>query len=73
VAPVPGWQTIYFANSHLVTRTKALSCERCHTVNGQLDFEALGYSKGEIARRKLKSAALWFERLYEKEREKEEW
>lgn len=73
VDPVPGWQTIYFSNSHLVTKTKALSCDRCHTANGQLDFEALGYSKGEIARRKLKSAALWFDRLHEKELKKEEW
>ncbi len=72
VDPVPGWQTIYFANSHLVTRQKALSCDRCHTANGQLDFEALGYSKGEIARRKLKSAELWFDRLHDKEQKKEE-
>jgi hypothetical protein len=71
--PVPGWQTIYFANSHLVTKAKALSCDRCHSANGQLDFEALGYSKGEIARRKLESAALWFDRLHEKERKKEAW
>lgn len=70
--PVPGWQTIYFANSHLVTKEKALTCDRCHTANGQLDFQALGYSKAEIAKRKLTSAALWFDKLHVKELKKEE-
>lgn len=71
--PVPGWQTIYFASSHLVTRTGALTCDRCHTEGGQLDFEALGYSKAEIARRKLTSAALWFDKLNAKELKKNAW
>lgn len=71
--PEPGWQTIYFANSHLVTRAKALTCDRCHTSNGPLNFEALGYSKAEIARRKLTSAALWFDKLHDKEQKKEAW
>ncbi len=70
--PVPGWQTIYFANSHLVTRQKALTCDRCHSASGQLDFEALGYPKQEIARRKLASAELWFDKLDAKEKKKEE-
>ncbi|WP_242395154.1 cytochrome C [Anaeromyxobacter oryzisoli] len=73
VKPVPGWQTIYFANSHLVTRTKALTCDRCHQQNGPLNFEALGYSKAEIARRKLNSAELWFSKLNAKEQKKEAW
>lgn len=71
--PVPGWQTLYFANSHLVTRTKALTCDRCHAAGGQLDFVALGYSRAEIAKRKLDSAALWFQKLHVKEAKKEEW
>jgi hypothetical protein len=70
--PVAGWQTIYFANSHLVTRQKALTCDQCHSANGQLDFEALGYSKTEIARRKLRSAELWFDKLDAKEQKKQE-
>jgi len=70
---VPGWQTIYFANSHLVTKAKALSCDQCHTASGALDFESLGYSRQEIERRKLRSATLWFEKLHEKEKKKEEW
>ena len=73
VQPAPGWQTIYFANSHLVTRAKALTCDDCHASNGPVDFEALGYTKAEIEKRKLRSAALWFDRLHAKEAKKEEW
>jgi hypothetical protein len=73
VQPVPGWQTIYFANSHLVTKANALSCDKCHAASGALDFEALGYAKAEIEKRKLRSTALWFDRLEEKEKKKEEW
>jgi len=72
VDPVPGWQTIYFANSHLVTKEKALTCDRCHTQTGVLDFQALGYSKTEIAKRGLQSAQLWFDKLLAKELKKEE-
>lgn len=72
VDPVPGWQTIYFANSHLVTKDKALTCDRCHTANGRLDFEALGYPKAEIEKRKLRSASLWFDKLLAKELKKED-
>jgi hypothetical protein len=73
VQPTPGWQTIYFANSHLVTKAKALSCDKCHTPNGAVDFEALGYGKAEIAKRGLRSASLWFDKLDAKEKKKEEW
>jgi len=72
IDPVAGWQTVYFANSHLVTKAKALTCDRCHTPTGVLDFEALGYSKAEIAKRKLQSAELWFDKLLTKELKKEE-
>jgi hypothetical protein len=71
--PVPGWQKIYFANSHLVTKARALTCDRCHTEAGQLDFESLGYAAAEVKRRKLDSADLWFDKLHEKELKKEEW
>ena len=71
--PTPGWQTTYFANSHLVTKAKALTCDKCHTQGGQLDFEALGYGREEIRRRKLDSAALWFDKLHVKELKKEAW
>jgi len=70
--PVPGWQTIYFASSHLVTKEKALSCDRCHVADGVMPFEELGYSKAEIAKRKLRSAELWFDKLNAKERKKDE-
>lgn len=70
--PVPGWQTIYFANSHLATKDKALSCDRCHVAEGIMPFEELGYSKAEIAKRKLRSAELWFDKLAVKEQKKEE-
>ncbi len=73
VKPVPGWQTIYFANSHLVTRQKALSCDKCHVPSGgRLDFQALGYSRAEIESRRLMSASLWFDRLHSIELKKEE-
>ena len=38
-----------------------------------VDFEALGYTKAEIEKRKLRSAALWFDKLHAKEAKKEEW
>ncbi|GEJ56021.1 cytochrome c3 family protein [Anaeromyxobacter diazotrophicus] len=72
VEPVAGWQTIYFANSHLVTKAKALTCDRCHVPTGVLDFQALGYSKAEIAKRGLQSPQLWFDKLLAKELKKEE-
>lgn len=67
--PEPGWQTIYFASSHLVTKTKALSCENCHAPNGVLNLKELGYNKKEVE--KLTSPALYFHTLVE--RHKEEW
>ena len=67
--PVPGWQTIYFGSSHLVTKEKALSCANCHAPNGALNFAELGYSAAEI--RRLTSAALYFDKMAEKQ--KEEW
>jgi len=70
--PVPGWQTIYFANSHLVTKEKAFSCDRCHVPEGVMPFEELGYTKAEIARRKLRSAELWFDKLNAKEKKRED-
>jgi hypothetical protein len=73
IDPVPGWQTIYFANSHLVTKTGALTCDKCHAASGALDFEALGYPKKEIEARKLRSAALWFDKLTAREAKKAEW
>jgi hypothetical protein len=71
--PTPGWQSVYFANSHLVSKTSALTCDKCHAANGPLDFEALGYPKAEIEKRKLRSTALWFDKLEAKEKKKEEW
>ena len=67
--PVPGWQTIYFGSSHLVTKEKALSCANCHAQNGVLNFRALGYSEEEI--RKLTSAGIYFDKMAAKQ--KEEW
>ncbi|KAF0220259.1 MAG: hypothetical protein FD174_1339 [Geobacteraceae bacterium] len=67
--PVPGWQTIFFGSNHLVTRTKALSCEKCHAPNGVLNFKALGYADKEIER--LTNADVYFEKLVQKQ--KEEW
>jgi hypothetical protein len=68
--PVPGWQTIYFASSHLVTISKALRCENCHSRNGALNFKALGYSDEET--RKLTGAELYFDKALKKQKE-EEW
>jgi hypothetical protein len=56
-----------------VTKAKALSCDKCHTASGALDFEALGYTKAEIEKRQLRSAALWFDKLQAKEAKKAEW
>ncbi len=67
--PVPGWQTIYFASSHLVTKTMALRCENCHSRNGALNFKALGYSDDEI--RKLTGAELYFDKALKKQKEEE--
>jgi hypothetical protein len=67
--PVPGWQTIYFSISHLVTKKKALSCENCHAANGILNFKALGYSDYEIQH--LTSPGLYFDKIAEKQ--KEDW
>jgi hypothetical protein len=41
---VPEWQTLFFANSHLVTKRGALTCEKCHSEVGVFDFGRLGYS-----------------------------
>jgi hypothetical protein len=69
--PVPGWQTIYFASSHLVTKTNALSCNNCHAPNGVLNFKALGYTDKEIT--ELTNPSIYFEDFIKKEKEKEEW
>jgi hypothetical protein len=45
---------VYFQLSHGVTKTDALRCKDCHSLEGTMDFEALGYSEEET--RKLKSA-----------------
>ena len=68
--PVPGWQTIYFASSHLVTKEKALTCANCHARNGVLDWKALGYSDDEVV--KLTSAGIYFDQAAKKQQE-EEW
>ncbi|GAB4362220.1 MAG: cytochrome c [Deltaproteobacteria bacterium] len=68
--PVPGWQTIYFASSHLVTKEKALSCANCHARNGVLDWKGLGYTDEETDR--LTSAGIYFEKAAKKQQE-EEW
>lgn len=68
--PVPGWQTIYLATSHLVTKKKALTCENCHAVNGVLNFSALGYSDFEV--RRLTSPEVYFEKLAKKQKA-DEW
>jgi nitrate/TMAO reductase-like tetraheme cytochrome c subunit len=67
--PIPGWQTLYFASSHLVTKTGALTCTKCHAIGGALDFKALGYSDKEIA--KLTNPEIYFEKVLEKQ--KEDW
>ncbi|MDP3542700.1 MAG: cytochrome C [Elusimicrobiota bacterium] len=64
--PVPGWQRIYFANSHLVTKTKALKCADCHSPGGILPFAQLGYSPAEVGR--LTSSRAHFEKSLEKQR-----
>ncbi len=69
--PVPGWQTIYLASSHLVTKSKALSCENCHAPNGVLNFRALGYSAEETVR--LTTPAIYFDDAVKKQKEKEDW
>ncbi len=45
---------VYFQLSHGVTKTDALRCKDCHSLNGTMDFEVLGYSEDEI--QKLKRA-----------------
>ncbi|GFE61856.1 cytochrome C [Geobacter sp. AOG2] len=66
----PGWQTIYFSSSHLVTKAKALTCVNCHNVNGVLNFRALGYSEAEVA--KLTSPELYFDDMLKKQRENDD-
>lgn len=65
--PVPGWQTIYFGSNHLVTKTKALTCNNCHAPNGVLNFKDLGYSEAEV--KKLTTPELYFNYMAEKQRE----
>uniref|UniRef100_A0A831UBH0 Cytochrome C n=1 Tax=Geobacter metallireducens TaxID=28232 RepID=A0A831UBH0_GEOME len=67
--PVPGWQTVYFGSNHLVTKSKALTCNNCHAPNGVLNFRDLGYSAEEI--KKLTTPDLYFDYMAEKQRE--EW
>lgn len=67
--PVPGWQTVYFASSHLVTKENALTCINCHSVNSVLNFRELGYSEKEM--KKLTSAQLYFEKAAKQQ--EEEW
>jgi len=67
--PVPGWQTIYFGSTHLVTKEKALTCFHCHSRNGVLNFRALGYTEKE--EEKLTNASIYFDKMAEQQ--KEEW
>lgn len=67
--PVPGWQTVYFGSNHLVTKSKALTCNNCHAPNGVLNLRELGYSPEEVSR--LTSPELYFEYLARKQQE--EW
>ena len=67
--PVPGWQTIYFGSTHLVTKEKALTCFHCHSRNGVLNFRALGYTEKE--EEKLTSSSIYFDKMAEQQ--KEEW
>lgn len=67
--PVPGWQTIYFGSNHLVTKSKALTCNNCHAPNGVLNFKDLGYSEAEV--KKLTTPELYFN--YMAEKQKEDW
>jgi len=57
---VPEWQTLFFANSHLVTRRGALTCDKCHSEVGVLDFGRLGYTPKEII--KLRSPSNYFDK-----------
>ena len=36
--------TALFSMSHSITKTDALRCADCHSANGVLDFDVLGYS-----------------------------
>lgn len=67
--PVAGWQKLYFGNNHLVTKTGALTCQKCHIENGVLHWKELGYDEGEVKR--LTSTSLWFEKLAAQK--KDEW
>jgi hypothetical protein len=67
--PTPGWQTLYFGSSHLVTRDQALTCFQCHTVGGALNFKDLGYTDEEIAR--MTNPEIYFNKVIEKQ--KEDW
>ena len=55
IPAVPGpfvdyaWSTAAFSVSHGVTREKALKCANCHSPNGVMEFEKLGYSEEEVA------------------------
>lgn len=69
ITPVPGWQTIFFGSNHLVNKDKALTCNNCHSINGVLNFKALGYTDEEI--KKLTSPEIYFDKLAKKQ--KEEW
>jgi hypothetical protein len=69
--PVPGWQTIYLSSSHLVSKTKALSCENCHAPNGVLNFKTLGFTDKEVA--KLTNPSIYFDDYVKRQAEKEEW
>jgi len=66
---VTGWQTVYFANSHLATKRNALTCDSCHASNGILNFAALGYNKKEIE--KLTNTELYFDKSMEIQLQKE--
>lgn len=66
---VPGWQTVYFGSNHLVTKSKALTCNNCHAPNGVLNLRELGYSPEEVS--KLTSPELYFE--YQAKKQQEEW
>jgi hypothetical protein len=46
---MPAWQTLYFANSNLMTRHGALTCEKSHSEVGVL------ISKGSAIRLKRSS------------------
>lgn len=68
--PAPGWQTVYFSTSHLVTKEKALSCENCHAPNGVMNFRGLGFSEKETER--LTNPDLYFSQAVQKQKEREE-